>query len=145
MKIEAYEIFKTKRGGGWTLRTFYMSKDKDGNPKERSRDTYYSRLESCLKALVDTAAGGCETACELSSLLSNVHAFIDEIVRSEGFSRPPSKRIRTNIGGPKMGSDFKVWLTQEFQGMEEVIMEDGKTCTREVWKTIHRGGKQAMA
>lgn len=60
----------TRDRNGWTLTETYMGKDKDGNPKEMSREYYYGSLGQCLKKGLDIKSGNCTELTELIELIA---------------------------------------------------------------------------
>ena len=54
----------------WILYQSYLGKDRDGNPKTHTRETYYSKLDQIAGAIIDKSAKRCETIEELVLMMN---------------------------------------------------------------------------
>lgn len=54
MKIGRFDISSDKHQ--WILTESYEGKDKDGNPKMQSRESYFSTIEQCCIAIIQREA-----------------------------------------------------------------------------------------
>ena len=63
----------------WTLHHSYDGKDKKGNTKRQSRDTYHGTLEQVCHHIVDREAGKCTDMAELKKLLTDWRLTIEAI------------------------------------------------------------------
>ena len=62
----------------WTLNYNYMGKDKDGQPKQHSKQTYHVNLRQVANAIVNYSAKECKTMEQLVALLDNAESIVHE-------------------------------------------------------------------
>jgi hypothetical protein len=62
----------------WTLNYIYEGKDKDGNKKQQTKQTYHSTLKQVANKIVDYSAKETATMDELKSLLSNAENIVEK-------------------------------------------------------------------
>ena len=55
----------------WVLTETYLGKDKDGNPKAHTRETYHPKLEQVFSHVIDKTCGDCESLEEMKDMLMN--------------------------------------------------------------------------
>jgi len=58
----------TKDKYQWILTHFYVGKDRKGNDKEQSKDTYHGNLDQVSNYILNTLSEKCETLEELKEL-----------------------------------------------------------------------------
>ena len=67
IEMEGYKI--SKHVQGWKVSSRREGEDKDGNLKIHWDDSYFPRLDNCLRYIRDNMAKECESVTELISLL----------------------------------------------------------------------------
>ena len=79
-QVRITETLKAVRDrNGWTLEETYQAEDKDGNPKEATRDYYYGTLGQCLKKSLDINCGGCEDLAEVIEMITEFTDLTEKI------------------------------------------------------------------
>lgn len=66
----------------WVLTEWYDGKDKDGNHKRQSRETYYANLHQVCGVIIDKMAGHSESVEDLRELLENATALLTNAAES---------------------------------------------------------------
>ena len=69
---------------GWTLFEAYDIAGKDGTAKIGWRQTYHANLLQVCNAMIDMAAGKCESLEQLIELLTDTQALVDTAERNDG-------------------------------------------------------------
>ena len=63
----------------WVLIEHLQGKDRDGNPKIQTKQTYHNTLKNMCTYILDRCAGDCTTAAEIISLLQNSERLLDKV------------------------------------------------------------------
>lgn len=66
----------------WILTEWYDGKDKHGNHKRQSRETYHASLAQVCSVVIDRMAGHCESMEGLRELLGNATALLTNAAES---------------------------------------------------------------
>ena len=60
----------------WVLRETYEGKDRDGNPKEQTWETYWATLRQVANEIIDRGSGECNTLTELLIYLKDAQSVV---------------------------------------------------------------------
>ena len=71
-EIKITERFTVRRDSyQWILSHYYEGKDKDGNPAEKSKQTYHATIKQCCAKILELKAEKCETVEQIIDLYEN--------------------------------------------------------------------------
>jgi hypothetical protein len=62
----------------WTLTYNYAGKDKDGNNKQQSKQTYHANLKQVASCIINYSAKECESMNQLITMLNNAENIVGE-------------------------------------------------------------------
>jgi hypothetical protein len=65
---------------GWALRSFYIGKDKDGQPRRRHKTTYHGTLSQTMDAIIDRQAGMEESIGDIKAMLEKASSSLTKEV-----------------------------------------------------------------
>jgi len=63
--------FKSHTHGGWMLQETTEGKDRDGNPKDKLKETFHGNLRQIADAIIEKSAEDCQSMREIKELLSD--------------------------------------------------------------------------
>lgn len=67
----------------WILLETYTGKDKDGNPKEHTRETFYANLGQIAQEIINRRCKECDSLDEIIKLLTNAGTIVEDAIRSK--------------------------------------------------------------